>query len=192
MKDYFAHSTSTIDDGAVIGQNSKIWHYSHVMPTAIIGDGCIIGQNVFVGSNVKIGDRVKIQNNVSLYEGVLCSDDVFIGPSVVFTNVINPRSYIERKEEFKKTIIEIGASIGANSTIVCGNRIGQYAMIGAAAVVTKEVHPYTLVVGNPAKAIGWVSEYGDRLYFNNDNEAICDRSGDLYILNEGIVNKVER
>ncbi|MCY7290679.1 MAG: N-acetyltransferase [Ferruginibacter sp.] len=181
------HHTAVIDEGAIIGNGTNIWHFSHVMPTAVIGDNCNIGQNVFIDNGVVIGNGVKIQNNVSVYNGVICEDDVFLGPSVVFTNVINPRSTIERKNEFKKTIVRKGASVGANATIVCGNEIGQYAMIGAGAVITKPVKAYALVVGNPAKQIGWVSEYGDRLVFEEGGFAVCDASGDRYSLVDGNV-----
>jgi UDP-2-acetamido-3-amino-2,3-dideoxy-glucuronate N-acetyltransferase len=189
MNDYFSHNSCTIDEGATIGTGSKIWHYTHVMSSAKIGDNCILGQNVFIGSKVKIGDRVKIQNNVSLYEGVVCEDDVFIGPSVVFTNVINPRSFVDRKNEFKSTVVEKGASLGANTTIICGNKIGKFAMIGAGAVVTKDIEAYALVIGNPAKLVGWVSESGQRLEFGINNEAICAATGEHYTLTEGVVKK---
>ncbi len=182
------HISAVIDDGAQIGEGTNIWHFTHIMPTAVIGNNCNIGQNVFVDNNVVLGNGVKIQNNVSVYNGVVCEDDVFLGPSVVFTNVINPRSAIERKNEFKKTIIRKGASIGANATIVCGNEIGQYARIGAGAVITKSVKPFALVVGNPAKLIGWVSEYGHRLVFEERGNAVCEESGQEYYLeNENVV-----
>jgi UDP-2-acetamido-3-amino-2,3-dideoxy-glucuronate N-acetyltransferase len=185
---YFAHDTAVIDHGCTIGADTKIWHFSHIMPDCIIGDGCNIGQNVVIMPSVIIGNNVKIQNNVSLYTGVVCEDDVFLGPSMVFTNVKNPRSAIVRKEEYKKTIVRRGASIGANVTIVCGNEIGQYAMIGAGAVITKPVKPYALVVGNPAKQIGWVSEYGHRLVFEERGNAVCKESGEEYYLeNENVV-----
>ena len=186
---YNKHVTAIVDEGAIIGDNTNIWHFTHIMPTATIGGNCIIGQNVFIDNNVVIGNGVKIQNNVSVYNGVVCEDDVFIGPSVVFTNVINPRSTIERKHEFKMTIIKKGASIGANATIICGNEIGQFAMIGAGAVITKKVKPYALVVGHPAKQIGWVSEYGQRLVFEDSRNAVCDGSGERYFLLNGIVEK---
>jgi len=158
---YFKHESSYIDEGAVIGERSKIWHFSHIMPTTQIGKDCVIGQNCFIASNVVLGNNVKIQNNVSVYDGVICEDDVFLGPSMVFTNVINPRSAIEKKDEFKKTLVKQGASIGANATIICGVTIGKYALIGAGAVVTKDVPDYALVVGNPSKQIGWVDEEGN-------------------------------
>ena len=184
------HISDVIDEGAQIGDGTNIWHFSHVMPTAVIGKNCNIGQNVFIDNNVVIGDGVKIQNNVSVYNGVVCEDDVFLGPSVVFTNVINPRSAVERKHEFKKTIVRKGASIGANATIVCGNEIGQYALIGAGAVITKQVKPYALVVGNPAIQIGWVSEYGNRLVFEERGQAVCEASGERYFLENGSVKKI--
>ena len=184
------HISAVIDEGAQIGDGTNIWHFSHVMPDAVIGKNCNIGQNVFIDNGVVIGNGVKIQNNVSVYNGVVCEDEVFIGPSVVFTNVINPRSAIERKHEFKKTIVRKGASIGANATIICGNEIGQYAMIGAGAVVTKNVKPYALVVGNPAKQIGWVSENGHRLVFEERGNVICEESGQAYYLENKILIKV--
>lgn len=186
---YFAHPTAVIDEGAVIGEGVKIWHFSHVMPNTFIGDHCNIGQNVVVSSGVRLGKNVKVQNNVSLYEGVICEDDVFLGPSMVFTNVINPRSAIVRKHEYKNTLVKKGASIGANATIVCGNNIGEYSFIGAGAVVTKEVPPYALVIGNPARQTGWVSEYGIKLKFDEDGNAICGESGEKYILKDSCVNK---
>ncbi|MDQ6756157.1 MAG: N-acetyltransferase [Bacteroidota bacterium] len=187
---YFAHPTAVIDEGCEIGSGVNIWHFSHVMPNSVIGDNCNIGQNVVVSSRVKLGKNVKIQNNVSLYEGVICEDDVFLGPSMVFTNVINPRSAIVRKHEYKKTIVKKGASIGANATIVCGNNIGEYSFIGAGAVVTKEVPPYALVIGNPARQTGWVSEYGIKLNFDKDGNAVCSESGEKYILKDNRVNKI--
>lgn len=189
MNLFFAHPTATIDKGASIGPGTKIWHYSHIMPEAKIGENCILGQSVFIGPKVTIGNHVKIQNNVSVYTGVTIEDEVFLGPSVVFTNVINPRSTIERKDEFKSTIVKKGATIGANATIVCGITIGQYAFVGAGAVVTKEILPYCLVVGNPAKQIGWISEYGHRLEFNPEGMAICKESNEVYELIEGQVIK---
>jgi UDP-2-acetamido-3-amino-2,3-dideoxy-glucuronate N-acetyltransferase len=184
----FVHHTAIIDEGCVIGDETKIWHFSHIMAKAKIGSHCTIGQNVMIANNVMVGNNVKIQNNVSLYDGVLCEDDVFIGPSAVFTNVINPRSAVNRKEEFKKTIIRKGASIGANATILCGNEIGQYAFIGAGAVVVKNVPPYAIVVGNPAIQNGWMSEKGSRLRFVN-GAAECTVSGEQYILTENKVFK---
>jgi UDP-2-acetamido-3-amino-2,3-dideoxy-glucuronate N-acetyltransferase len=163
MSNYFAHPTAVIDEGAEIGTGSKIWHFCHVFAKAKIGKNCILGQNVMVANDVVLGDNVKVQNNVSIYEGVICEEDVFLGPSMVFTNVLNPRSFINRKDEFRQTIVEKGATIGANATVVCGNRIGRYALIGAGAVVTKDVPPFALVVGNPAKQIGWVNEAGERV-----------------------------
>lgn len=188
-EDYFAHETAVIDAGCSIGVGTKIWHFSHIMQDCVIGDFCNIGQNVVVSPNVILGRNVKVQNNVSIYSGVICEDDVFLGPSMVFTNVINPRSAINRKSEYKETIVKKGASIGANATIVCGNSIGMFAFIGAGAVVTKEVADYALVVGNPAKQIGWVSEYGHRLEFNDSGIAVCPESGMKYSLKD---NKVEQ
>ena len=188
---YNKHISAVIDEGAQIGGGTNIWHFSHVMPNAVIGENCNIGQNVFIDNGVIIENGVKIQNNVSVYNGVICEDQVFIGPSVVFTNVINPRSAIERKNEFKKTIVRKGATIGANATIICGNEIGQYAMIGAGAVVTKDVKPYALLVGNPAKQIGWVSEFGNRLVFEERGNAVCAESGQRYFLdNENVVKEI--
>ncbi|REH56496.1 UDP-2-acetamido-3-amino-2,3-dideoxy-glucuronate N-acetyltransferase [Tenacibaculum gallaicum] len=181
-KTFFAHETAVIDDGCKIGKGTKIWHFSHIMPNCTIGDSCNIGQNVVVSPQVVLGNNVKVQNNVSIYTGVICEDDVFLGPSMVFTNVINPRSAIKRQNEYLRTVVKKGASIGANATIVCGNNIGEYAFIGAGAVVTKEVQPYALVVGNPSKQIGWISEYGHRLNFDEDGFAICPESGEKYSL----------
>jgi UDP-2-acetamido-3-amino-2,3-dideoxy-glucuronate N-acetyltransferase len=189
---YFAHESSYIDEGCTIGKGTKIWHFSHIMPNCQIGERCNIGQNVVISPNVILGNNVKIQNNVSVYTGVICEDDVFLGPSMVFTNITNPRSAIIRKEEYKTTLVKKGASIGANSTIVCGNTIGSYALIGAGAVVTKDVPDYALVVGNPAKQIGWVSEYGHRLHFDEDGIAVCPESGGKYVLEGGIVNLLIR
>lgn len=186
MSNYYKHETAIIDDGATIGNNSKIWHFSHIMK-AVIGNNCILGQNVFVANNVVIGDGVKVQNNVSLYEGVIVEDAVFIGPSAVFTNVINPRSFIERKDEYKKTSIKKGASIGANATIICGNTIGEYALIGAGAVVTKDVKPYALMVGNPAKQTAWVCRCGNKLSFKDDT-AFCNIENKTYLLQNGMVS----
>lgn len=184
---YFSHESSYIDEGCSIGQGTKIWHFSHIMANCTIGENCNIGQNVVISPDVVLGSNVKIQNNVSVYTGVICEDDVFLGPSMVFTNVINPRSHVVRKSEYKQTIIRKGASIGANATIVCGNEIGAYAMIGAGAVITKPVKPYALVVGNPAKQIGWVSENGHRLHFNQEGKAICPETKQVYSLENGIV-----
>ncbi|MFT3903091.1 MAG: acyltransferase [Niabella sp.] len=182
---YFSHPTAVIDEGCTIGDGSKVWHFCHVMPGAIIGQDCILGQNVMIASKVRIGNGVKIQNNVSVYEGVTLQDDVFVGPSVVFTNVTNPRSFIGRKFEFKSTIVQKGASIGANATIVCGVKIGRYALIGAGAVVTKDVPDYALVVGNPAKQTGWVSQAGEKLIFDKQGEAVCEMTGLKYMLKDG-------
>jgi UDP-2-acetamido-3-amino-2,3-dideoxy-glucuronate N-acetyltransferase len=188
-KKYFAHPSSIIDEDALIGDNTKIWHFTHIMSACKIGKNCNIGQNVVISPHVILGNNVKVQNNVSVYTGVICADDVFLGPSCVFTNVINPRSAIIRKNEYKQTIVSKGATIGANATIVCGHNIGAYALIGAGAVVTKHVAPYALVVGNPARQIGWVSEYGQRLEFNSDGIAICTESKQKYILLNNQVKK---
>ncbi|PKH49729.1 N-acetyltransferase [Tenacibaculum sp. Bg11-29] len=190
QKLFFAHETTVIDDDCTIGLGTKIWHFSHVMPNCTIGNNCTIGQNVVISPKVVLGNNVKVQNNVSIYTGVICDDDVFLGPSMVFTNVINPRSAIKRQDQYLKTIVKKGASIGANATIVCGNEIGEYAFVGAGAVVTKEVLPYALVVGNPSKQIGWVSEYGHRLNFDKNGEAICIESNDKYMITNNKVSKV--
>jgi UDP-2-acetamido-3-amino-2,3-dideoxy-glucuronate N-acetyltransferase len=190
MEKYFCHPTAIVDDGALIGAGTKIWHFSHIMPDSIIGANCNIGQNVVISPKVKLGNNVKVQNNVSIYTGVTCEDDVFIGPSAVFTNIINPRSAIIRRDDYQKTTIKQGASIGANATIVCGNDIGIYAFIGAGAVVTKEVKPYALVVGNPAKQIGWISEFGHRLHFNDNGYAVCEEGKDTYQIIEDRVKKL--
>ncbi|MBS1654681.1 MAG: N-acetyltransferase [Bacteroidetes bacterium] len=182
---YFVHPSSVIDEGAVIGKGTRIWHFCHVMPEAVIGVKCIIGQNVYIDNNVVIGNKVKIQNNVSVYNGVIIEDDVFLGPSMVFTNVINPRSFIERKSEFKKTIVRKGATIGANATVICGNEIGAYAMIGAGAVITKDVPAYALLMGNPAIQKGWVSKAGIKLVFDEKQEAVCPVTGEVYKLHNG-------
>jgi UDP-2-acetamido-3-amino-2,3-dideoxy-glucuronate N-acetyltransferase len=188
MKDYFVHESSYIDEPCEIGEGTKIWHFSHIMAGSRIGRGCNIGQNVVISPDVTLGDNVKIQNNVSVYTGVICEDDVFIGPSAVFTNVINPRSHINRKSEYKKTIIRKGASIGANATIVCGHEIGRYAFIGAGAVVTKDVPDFALVVGNPARHAGWVCRCGVRLNFKEgENSAVCHECGTGYIMENGKV-----
>jgi len=189
-KEYFAHETAVIDEGCKIGKGTKIWHFSHVMNNSEIGENCNIGQNVVISSGVRLGKNVKVQNNVSIYTGVICEDDVFLGPSMVFTNVINPRSAIIRKDQYSSTIVEKGASIGANATIVCGNKIGAFSFIGAGAVVTKEVKPYSLVIGNPARHTGWMSEYGHKLVFNNTGEATCPESGERYKLEDGRVYKI--
>ncbi|MCB9364897.1 MAG: four helix bundle protein [Flavobacteriales bacterium] len=187
---FFNHKTAVIDEGCQIGEGTKIWHFSHVMPNCKIGKNCNIGQNVVVSPEVILGNNVKVQNNVSIYTGVICEDDVFLGPSMVFTNVINPRSAINRRGEYAKTIVRKGVSIGANATIVCGNNIGEYAFIGAGAVVTKEVPPYALLVGNPAKQIGWISEYGHRLEFDESGEALCEESKEKYKLENNSVSKI--
>jgi UDP-2-acetamido-3-amino-2,3-dideoxy-glucuronate N-acetyltransferase len=189
-KDFFSHETAVIDEGCNIGKGSKIWHFSHIMTGADIGENCNIGQNVVILPGVKLGKNVKVQNNVSIYTGVICEDDVFLGPSMVFTNVFNPRSAIIRKDQYMTTIVEKGASIGANSTIVCGNNIGRYAFIGAGAVVTKDVKPYALVVGNPARQTGWMSEYGHKLIFDASGTATCPESGEHYKLDSGSVSKI--
>ena len=189
-KTYFAHPTAIIDDDCTIGEGSKIWHFSHIMSHSTLGKGNNIGQNVVISPDVVLGDNCKVQNNVSIYTGVTCSDDVFLGPSMVFTNVINPRSAIVRKGEYMRTHVGKGATIGANATIVCGHDIGEYAFIGAGAVVTKAVKPYALVVGNPARQIGWMSEYGHKLMFDADGNATCEESGEVYKLENGHVIKV--
>lgn len=191
MDKYFAHPSAIVDEGCVIGEGTKIWHFSHIMPGCVIGNHCNIGQNVVVSPKVILGNNVRIQNNVSVYEGVICEDDVFLGPSMVFTNVINPRSAVSRKHEYLKTLVKKGASIGANATIVCGNEIGEYAFIGAGAVVTKPVPAYALVVGNPARQTGWMSEYGHKLQFDGDGKAICPESGQEYLLENKIVKKLK-
>ncbi|TAF63384.1 MAG: N-acetyltransferase [Cytophagales bacterium] len=187
---YFAHETAVVDEGCQIGKGTKIWHFSHVMPHCTIGENCNIGQNVVISPDVVLGNNVKVQNNVSIYTGVICEDDVFLGPSMVFTNVINPRSAVNRKNEYQKTIVKKGASIGANATIVCGHNIGEYAFIGAGAVVTKEIPAYALVVGNPAKQMGWMSEYGHKLTFNAEGIAVCPESQEKYKLENGKVSKL--
>ena len=187
---YYAHETAVIDEGCEIGEGTKIWHFSHVMSNCKIGMSCNIGQNVVVSPEVVLGNNVKVQNNVSIYSGVICEDDVFLGPSMVFTNVTNPRSGVVRRGQYSKTIVKKGASIGANATIVCGHDIGEFAFIGAGAVVTKDVAPYALLVGNPAKQIGWMSEYGHRLEFNSDGVAVCPESKMKYTLENNKVTKV--
>jgi UDP-2-acetamido-3-amino-2,3-dideoxy-glucuronate N-acetyltransferase len=189
-KEYFAHETAVIDEGCKIGNGTKIWHFSHIMSGCEIGESCNIGQNVVISPGVKLGRNVKVQNNVSIYTGVICEEDVFLGPSMVFTNITNPRSAVIRKDKYETTIVEKGASIGANSTIVCGNKIGRYSFIGAGAVVTKEVKPYALVVGNPARQTGWMSEFGHKLAFNSSGIATCPESGEKYRLDSGIVSKI--
>ncbi len=189
--EYFAHPTAVIDEGCTIGEGTKIWHFSHVMKGAVLGEKCNLGQNVVVSPDVQLGNNVKVQNNVSIYTGVTCEDDVFLGPSMVFTNITNPRSEVVRRGEYEKTLVRKGASIGANATIVCGHDIGEYAFIGAGAVVTKEVPPYALVVGNPARHIGWMSQYGHRLRFDENGEAECPESGQQYRLTEGQVERIK-
>jgi UDP-2-acetamido-3-amino-2,3-dideoxy-glucuronate N-acetyltransferase len=189
-KDFFAHPTALIDEGCVIGKGSKVWHFSHIMPNCKLGENCNIGQNVVISPEVVLGKNVKVQNNVSIYTGVTCDDDVFLGPSMVFTNVINPRSAVNRKNEYAKTHVGKGASIGANATIVCGHDIGEYAFIGAGAVVTKNVPPYSLWVGNPAKQMGWISEYGHRLEFDKEGVAICKESKQKYQLSNNKITKL--
>jgi UDP-2-acetamido-3-amino-2,3-dideoxy-glucuronate N-acetyltransferase len=187
---YFVHETAVIDEGCEIGEGVKLWHFCHVMTGAKIGKDCTIGQNVFIASNVILGNNVKVQNNVSIYEGVICEEDVFLGPSMVFTNVINPRSAVNRKVQYKKTLVRKGATIGANATILCGNEVGQYAFVGAGAVVTKDVLPYALVIGSPAKQVGWVSEAGNRLAFNIEGIGICTETGQKYLLENNSVKKI--
>lgn len=186
---YYRHETAIIDEGAAIGESSKIWHFTHIMPGARIGRGCNIGQNVFIANGVVLGNNVKVQNNVSIYEGVTCGDDVFLGPSMVFTNVMNPRSAVVRKNEYLRTHVGQGATIGANATIVCGNNIGAYAFIGAGAVVTKAVADFALVTGNPARQTGWMSKFGHRLHFDATNLAVCPESGAVYELNNNLVRE---
>ena len=188
--EFFVHESSYVDNPCQIGEGTKIWHFSHIMKNSKIGKNCNIGQNVVISPNVKLGNNVKVQNNVSIYTGVICEDDVFLGPSMVFTNVINPRSGVIRKQEFMKTIVKKGASIGANATIVCGNNIGRYAFIGAGSVVTKEVPDYALIVGNPSRKIGWMSEFGERLLFNNNEIAVCEKTGTKYKLKNNLVTKI--
>ncbi len=188
-KNYFCHPSAIIDEGAIIGEGSKIWHFCHIMSGSYIGRNCSFGQNVFIASDVKLGNNVKVQNNVSIYSGVSCEDDVFLGPSMVFTNVINPRSAVNRQGQYLKTNLGKGVSVGANATIVCGNDIGAFAFIGAGAVVTKLVPSYALVVGNPAKQIGWMSEFGHKLKFSDKGKAICPESGQKYYLRDNNVNK---
>lgn len=189
MSKYSAHPTAVIDEGCSIGNDVNIWHFSHIMKDCTIGDRCNLGQNVVVSPHVVLGRNVKVQNNVSIYSGVICEDDVFLGPSMVFTNVINPRSAVIRRGQYTTTVVKKGASIGANATIVCGNAIGKFAFIGAGAVVTKEVADYALLVGNPAKQIGWVSEYGHRLAFDNAGKAFCSETNQEYQLKDGIVRR---
>lgn len=183
----YIHPTAIVDEGATLGEGTSVWHFCHIMPKGVLGEKCNIGQNVFIANGVTLGNNVKVQNNVSIYEGVICEDDVFLGPSMVFTNILIPRSAVVRKGQYVETIVRKGASIGANATIVCGHEIGAYAMIGAGSVVTKNVKPYALVLGNPAKQVGWVSEYGHRLQFNAQNDAVCPESGQQYkLINEAV------
>ncbi|MDD5570524.1 MAG: acyltransferase [Bacteroidales bacterium] len=188
-KEYFTHETAVIDENCKIGKGTKIWHFTHIMSDCIIGEKCSLGQNVVVSPKVVLGNNVKVQNNVSIYTGVICEDDVFLGPSMVFTNIINPRSAIIRKDQYAETLVKKGASIGANATIVCGNNIGEFSFVGAGAVVTKDVPPYALVVGNPAKQTGWMSEFGHRLNFNNEGIAVCPESKEKYKLENNKVVK---
>ncbi|CAZ95791.1 acyltransferase [Zobellia galactanivorans] len=188
---FFAHETAVVDEGCTIGEGTKIWHFSHIMSDCKIGERCNIGQNVVVSPQVVLGNNVKVQNNVSIYTGVICEDDVFLGPSMVFTNIINPRSAIIRRDSYQETLVKEGASVGANATIVCGNALGRFCLIGAGAVVTKEVPDYALIVGNPGRQIGWVSEYGHRLKFNEDHLAICPESGQEYKLEGNSVIRIK-
>ena len=187
---YFAHPTAVIDENCIIGDDTKIWHFSHIMSGCVIGEQCNIGQNVVISPQVVLGRNVKIQNNVSVYTGVICEDDVFLGPSMVFTNVVNPRSHVNRKNEYASTLVRKGASIGANATVVCGNEIGEYALVGAGAVITKAVKPFALVVGNPARQTGWVSRNGHKLTFNDEGVAVCPETGEKYKLKEGLVKLI--
>lgn len=191
MSNFFAHPTAVIDEGCTIGEGTKIWHFSHIMPNCTLGEKCNIGQNVVISPEVVLGKNVKVQNNVSIYTGVTCEDDVFLGPSMVFTNVINPRSAVNRKEQYAKTRVGRGASIGANATIVCGHDIGEFAFIGAGAVVTKHVPAFALLVGNPARQTGWMSEYGHKLEFSRDGLAICPESDQTYRLTDGKVERIK-
>lgn len=190
-KDFFVHETSIVAENAIIREGTKIWHFSHIMKDSVLGENCNIGQNVVISPNVILGQNVKVQNNVSIYTGVICEDDVFLGPSMVFTNVINPRSAVNRRGQYSRTIVKKGASIGANATIVCGNNIGEFAFVGAGAVVTKEISNYALVVGNPSRQIGWVSEYGHRLDFDDTNRAICKESLQEYKLEDYQVKRIK-
>jgi UDP-2-acetamido-3-amino-2,3-dideoxy-glucuronate N-acetyltransferase len=189
-KGFFAHETAVVDDGCEIGKGTRIWHFSHIMSGARLGENCNLGQNVLVSDDVILGNNVKVQNNVSIYTGVICEDDVFLGPSMVFTNIVNPRSAVVRKGSYVKTLVGKGASIGANATIIGGNTLGEFCFIGAGAVVTKDVPPYALVLGNPGKQVGWMSEYGHRLHFNDRHLAVCPESGEKYELKNGEVSKV--
>ena len=187
---YFAHETAVIDEGSQIGDGTKIWHFSHIMPNCKIGNNCNIGQNVVISPDVILGNRVKVQNNVSIYTGVICEDDVFLGPSMVFTNITNPRSAVIRKDKYETTLVKKGASIGANATIVCGKTIGEYAFIGAGTVITKDVKPFALIIGNPGRQVGWMSEYGHKLIFDEDGHATCSESKEKYQLKNDFVSKV--
>jgi UDP-2-acetamido-3-amino-2,3-dideoxy-glucuronate N-acetyltransferase len=189
-KEYFAHETAVIDEGCHIGKGTKVWHFTHIMTNSVIGENCNIGQNVVVSPDVVLGKNVKVQNNVSIYTGVICEDDVFLGPSMVFTNIVNPRSSVVRKGQYVKTLVARGASIGANATIICGITLGEFSFVGAGAVVTKDVMPYSLVIGNPAKHVGWMGQYGQRLHFDKNNIAICPESQEKYLLKDGKVTKV--
>lgn len=189
--EYFAHETAVIDEGCEIGAGTKIWHFSHLMPGCKLGKNCNLGQNVVVSPEVILGDNVKVQNNVSIYTGVICEDDVFLGPSMVFTNVVNPRSAVNRRGQYTKTTVKKGASIGANATVICGHDIGRFAFIGAGSVVTKNVPDYALVIGNPARHSGWMSEFGHRLEFDESGRATCPESKEVYLLKEGQVTKIE-
>ena len=189
-EEVFIHETAVIDEPCTIGSGSKIWHFSHIMTDSVLGDNCNLGQNVVVSSKVILGNNVKVQNNVSIYTGVICEDDVFLGPSMVFTNIINPRSAVVRRDKYVSTLIKRGASIGANATVICGNTIGEFALIGAGSVITRDIAPYSLVVGNPAKQIGWVSEYGNRLEFGESGKATCDESGQEYLLENNSVRRL--
>jgi UDP-2-acetamido-3-amino-2,3-dideoxy-glucuronate N-acetyltransferase len=191
-KEYFAHETAVIDEGCRIGKDTKIWHFSHIMTGAEIGEHCNIGQNVVISPGVVLGKNVKVQNNVSIYTGVTCEDDVFLGPSMVFTNIVNPRSAVIRRDHYVKTLVRKGVSIGANATIVCGHEIGKFAFVGAGTVVTREVKPYALVVGNPGRHVGWMSEFGHRLEFNDQGIASCPESGEQYLLKDGLVKKISK
>lgn len=189
--EYYAHPTAIIDEGATIKKGTKIWHFCHIMSGAYIGENCSLGQNVFVATGVRLGRNVKVQNNVSIYTGVVCEDDVFLGPSMVFTNIINPRSAVVRKDQYQTTILRKGATVGANATIVCGVELGEYSFVGAGAVVTKNVPPYALVVGTPARQIGWMSEYGHRLFFNDNNITECPESHQIYQLKDNKVIRIK-
>lgn len=189
-REYFAHETAVIDEGCEIGKGTKIWHFSHIMSGAKIGENCNLGQNVLVSTDVVLGRNVKVQNNVSIYTGVICEDDVFLGPSMVFTNILNPRSGVVRRDQYIKTIVRRGATIGANATILCGREIGEFAFIGAGSLLTKDVKPYSLVVGNPARHVGWMSEYGQRLFFDEQGVAFCPESKEKYQLSDGQVKKI--